>query len=134
MLHISNIDSGEHAQILPHPPNHPILPSHLVLPGTRLSSLLCRILRPNRSVPGGMQPVRAFLHSHYAPSFHILPYPPRCRNDPICVCTNDAFIGAVSSCVSQRCSDSDAQTAVDYWAAACGGYGPSSGTGNHHLT
>lgn len=61
----------------------------------------------------------------------ILPDPPRCRNDPTCVCTNDAFIGAASSCVCQSCSDSDARTAVDYWAKVCGGYEPSSGTGNH---
>ncbi len=61
----------------------------------------------------------------------ILPDPPRCRSDPACVCTNDAFIGAASSCLWQSCSDSDVQTAVDYWAIVCGGYGPSSGTGNH---
>jgi hypothetical protein len=61
----------------------------------------------------------------------ILPDPPRCRNDPACVCTNDAFIESASSCVQQSCSDSDAQMAVNYWTTVCGGYGPSSGTGNH---
>lgn len=64
----------------------------------------------------------------------ILPDPPRCRNDPTCVCTNDVFIGAVSSCVQQSCSDSDAQTALDYWISVCSGYWPSSGTGNHSLS
>jgi hypothetical protein len=64
----------------------------------------------------------------------ILPDPPRCGNDPTCVCANDAFTGAAYSCVWQSCSNSDAQTATDYWATVCGGYGPSSGTGNHSLS
>jgi hypothetical protein len=62
----SGIDSNKYAQVLPHPPNHPILPLHLVLPGAIRSSFLCRIVRPNRSVSGGMQSVCAFLHSYHA--------------------------------------------------------------------
>jgi hypothetical protein len=44
----------KHAQVPPHPPNHPLVPVHLVLPG---SSSLCPTLR----LPGGMLPVRAFI-------------------------------------------------------------------------
>lgn len=135
MLHISSINSDKHAQVLPHPPNYPLLPLHLVLPGAIRSSFLCRILRPSRSVPGGMQSVCATLPSSIRICcVLILSNPPCCRNDPTCVCANDGFIGAVYSCVWQSCSNSDAQTAVNYWNTACGGYGPSSGTGIRYLS
>jgi len=107
MLHTSSIDSDKHAQVLPLPPNVPILPLHLVLPGTIRSSVLCRVLCPNRRVSGGMQSI----------------------NDPTCVCANDAFTGAAYSCVWQSCSNSDSQTATDYWTTVCGGYGPSESSG-----
>ncbi|KAF8491451.1 hypothetical protein F5888DRAFT_1047593 [Russula emetica] len=125
MLHTSSIDSDKHAQVLPLPPNVPILPLHLVLPGTIRSSVLCRVLCPNRRVSGGMQSMCAFPYSRVL----ILPDPPRCRNDPTCVCANDAFTGAAYSCVWQSCSNSDSQTATDYWTTVCGGYGPSESSG-----
>ncbi len=62
----------------------------------------------------------------------ILPDPSRCSDDLTCICSDGAFIGAVSSCVWQSCSDEDAQTTVNYWAFVCRGYRPlSSGTGDN---
>jgi hypothetical protein len=117
----------KHAQVHPHPPNHPLLPVHLVLPSAN-SSFLCHSLRPKRSHPGRMRSVRAFLHSHYIASvFH--PDLLRCSNDPACVCLNPAFIGAVTTCVQQSCSAEDAQAAAAVYAALCSG--ATSGTGNH---
>lgn len=55
------------------------------------------------------------------PRLHdLVPDPPCCRNDTICVCTDNSFIEVVSLCVEEDCSESDAQTAVDYWDIVCG--------------
>jgi hypothetical protein len=73
MLHI------KYVQVLPHPPNHPRLPVHLVLTGARRhSSTLCRILRPKRRHPGWMRSVRAFLsfvlyRVRIYPDLHVVP-------------------------------------------------------------
>jgi len=72
-----------------------------------------------------------FLPSCVAPCAEAAGYQAGCSPyDLTCVCSNNAFIDAASSCVWQSCSYSDAQTAIDYWSTSCGqgGYGPPPGT------
>src|SRR5258707_246222 len=120
----ANIDSDKHGQVHPHPPNHPLLPLHLVLPGAGYSSFFCLILHSKCRDRGGVQFVPAFLHSPYAVvslSYQTSPPPPRCRaqlNQPTCVCFT-TFVELASPCVSQSCSPLDAAAANLIWLAVC---------------
>jgi hypothetical protein len=66
-----NSNSIKH-EVLAHPPNHPLRPLRLVLPGAKQQfSSLCRFLRQGRSDPDRMQYVY-LLHLHYAASLSYL--------------------------------------------------------------